>query len=74
MPLGVKKDVTLDPVDMGLLGTNRVMPGPYGIADAVRQFLFAAFCHNLSSPLAFFILLVHTGPVAKKPGESPKSS
>jgi hypothetical protein len=57
--LSWKNDVTLNPVDAGLLSADGLMLGSNSIPDAVEQFVFAGFGQN-PPPLVFFVLLVYT--------------
>ena len=45
----VEVDIAFNPIGIGFLGANGVMLGPYGITNAVQQFLFAGFCHGSSN-------------------------
>lgn len=43
--LFVKEYVTLDPVDIGILGADGVMLAPQGVTHAIEQ--FGIFCHDI---------------------------
>ena len=49
-----QQDEALDPIDVGFFSADGMMFGSDGTSDTVKQFLFAALCHdppNLRFPL-----------------------
>ncbi len=62
VPLVVKEDVTLDPVDVARLGASGVMAQLKGVADLVEQFLGAVF--HLDSRLGLLYTLMAPGQVS----------